>query len=168
MVTYRVLLDTRRPKSDGTYAVIIRTTFNRKSSTSNTGVWIQKEFWCDNKSNVISTHPNHKLLNKKITEVYLKVQKSVIELEAEEDFSFDGLKDQLDGSRKAQKISNSMSFNQYANQLVAEMFAINKAGNAIIYQTATNRLMGYTNKPVLKFTEINYTFLDGFRRQLIK
>jgi integrase/recombinase XerD len=168
MVTYKVSLDTRRPKSDGTYSVIIRTTFNRKSSTVNTGVFILKEFWCESKSSVTSAHANHKLLNRKITEAYLKVQKGVIELETEDDFSFGGLKEQLNGNRQQLKISKDSSFNQYADQLIKDLFSINKAGNAVIYQTTLNRVMGYAGKPVLRCVDINYSFLDGFKRHLIK
>jgi len=107
MVTYKVLLDTRRPKSNGTYSVIIRTTFNRKSSTINTGVFIQKEFWNEPKSIVVIAHANYKLLNKKIAEAFLKVQKCVIELEAGGDFSFEALKERLSENYQVPKLLKS-------------------------------------------------------------
>lgn len=48
------------------------------------------------------------------------------------------------------------------------MLSINKAGNAIIYQTATNKLMAYADNPQLKFTDITFSFLNGFKNSLIK
>ncbi|WPU94016.1 phage integrase SAM-like domain-containing protein [Mucilaginibacter sabulilitoris] len=168
MVTYKVLLDTRRAKSDGTYSVQIRITANRISSTANTGVFVKKEFWDEAQSKVFNTHPNAPLLNRKITEFYLKVQKAVIELESENSFSFGELKGRLSTNVVAPKINRVQQFKEYADQLISDMLAINKAGNSIVYQTATNRLMGYAGNPKLKFTDITYTFLEGFKRQLIK
>jgi integrase/recombinase XerD len=72
MVTYKVLLDTRRAKADGTYAVQIRITSNRVSTTSNTGVFIEESYWNEAQLNVHATHPNAQLLNRKITESYLR------------------------------------------------------------------------------------------------
>ncbi|WP_425563475.1 Arm DNA-binding domain-containing protein [Mucilaginibacter defluvii] len=40
MVTYKILLDTRRAKSDGTYSVMIRIIHDRKNTTFNTGVFL--------------------------------------------------------------------------------------------------------------------------------
>jgi integrase/recombinase XerD len=168
MVTYKILLDTRRAKSDNTYSVIIRITASRKVSTINTGVFIHNHLWNEDQSNVNTRHPNANLLNKKITEVYLKVQKIVLDLEGEEDFSFDALRERLNNSYRPTIINKSLLFKDYADQLIADLWVMNKAGNAIVYQTSTNRLMGYVKNPKLKFTEVNYTLLEGFKRELIK
>ncbi|GAA4925542.1 Arm DNA-binding domain-containing protein [Mucilaginibacter defluvii] len=64
MVTYKVLLDTRRVKSDGTYAVQIIITYNRTTSTVNTGVFIKEKFWNKEQLNVSPSHPNAQLLNR--------------------------------------------------------------------------------------------------------
>ncbi|WP_107827031.1 Arm DNA-binding domain-containing protein [Mucilaginibacter yixingensis] len=45
MVTYKILLDTRRAKADGTYPIQIRITSNRQSITSNTGVFVNDKQW---------------------------------------------------------------------------------------------------------------------------
>ncbi|WP_428330657.1 phage integrase SAM-like domain and Arm DNA-binding domain-containing protein [Mucilaginibacter sp.] len=168
MVTYKVLLDTMRPKSDSTYSVIIRITFNRKSSTINTGVFVLREFWSETKNNIAASHPNHGILNKKITEEYLRIQKAVIDLESEQAFSLEGLTQKLKRSSIKPQLVKGCDFNQFSKQLIADMFAINQAGNAVIYQTATNRLMAYAPTSALKFHEITYTFLEGFKRHLMK
>jgi integrase/recombinase XerD len=168
MVTYKVLLDERRAKSDGTYSIIIRITCDRKVSTINSGVHIQKEYWDNKNQSIKSTHPNVQLLNKKVTEFYLKIQKAVLELENEETFNFDNLKERICDDYKPIKNVRSLPFKEYSQQLIETMFSINKAGNAIIYQTATNKLMAYANNPKLKFTDITYKFLEGFKNALIK
>ncbi len=168
MVTYKVLLDERRAKSDGTYSIIIRITCDRKISTINAGACIQKEYWDVKNSNVKSQHPNAQLLNKKVTEFYLNVQKLVLQLEGEESFSLEALKDRINGKYNPIKSVRTLSFKEYAQHLIDAMLSINKAGNAIIYKTATNKLIGYANNPKLKFADINYSFLEGFKGKLIK
>jgi integrase/recombinase XerD len=168
MVTYKILLDTRRAKSDGTYAVTIRITFDRKSTTFNTGVFIKDEFWLDDKVTINPSHPNASLLNKKITEQYLKVQKAVIELESENTFSFDTLTERLSKSYKVPIVIKSIPFKSFAERLVADMMTINKTGNAIVYSTTINRFTNFTANSKLRFNEIDYNLLERFKRQLIK
>lgn len=147
MVTYKILLDTRRTKSDGTYAVVIRITCNRKNTTLNTGVFIVEYLWADDKSVVNSRHPNSSLLNKKITEQYLKVQKTVIELESEEIFSFEALKERISENYKAPALVRSVTFKIFAEELIVDLMAINKTGNAIVYSTAINRFTAFVSNP---------------------
>ena len=168
MVTYKILLDTRRAKSDGTYAVAIRITCNRKNTTLNTGVFIIESLWAEDKSVVNSLHPNSSLLNKKITEQYLKVQKTVIELESEGVFSFESLKERMSESYKAPALLRSVTFKTFAEDLVADLMAINKTGNAIVYSTAINRFTAFVANPRLRFIDIDYNLLESFKRHLIK
>ncbi|HWZ35263.1 MAG TPA: site-specific integrase [Mucilaginibacter sp.] len=168
MVTYKIQMDTRRPKSDGTYAISIRITHNRQSTTFNTGVFINQEFWLTDKSAVSTSHQNSALLNKTITETYLKVQKAVIELESEQAFSFDNLKDRLNSQQAKPTISKSLPFKTFAEQLVTDMLSVNETGNAIVYRTTINRFMSFANDDKLKFNAIDYKLLDGFRRHLLK
>jgi integrase len=168
MVTYKVLLDTRRAKSDGTYSVQIRITYNRKSSTINTGVFVKETFWDNTKATVLNTHPNAGLLNKKTTEFYLKVQKAVLELEGQDSFDLDILKERLSEGYSTPKVKASQCFKEFADQLITSMFEANETGNATIYRTATNRLMIFADNPKLRFVDINYTFLESFKRHLTK
>ena len=46
------------------------------------------------------------------------------------------------------------------------MFEVNRTGNAIVYQTAVNRLITYCGRDVY-FTEINYQLLDEFKHYLM-
>jgi len=168
MVTYKIQMDTRRPKSDGTYAVSIRITYNRQSTTFNTGVFINEEFWLADKSQVGPSHQNSALLNKTITETYLNVQKAVIELESEDDFSFETLKERLTSNKPKPSITKSLPFKTFAEQLVEDMLSVNQTGNAIVYRTTINRFTAFATNPKLRFNDIDYTLLDGFKRHLLK
>lgn len=168
MVTYKILLDERRLKSDGTYPVIIRVTSDRKVSTINAGAYIRKEHWDNKSSSVKSIQTNSPLLNKKITEFYLKVQKQVLELENEGAFDLVNLRERLKEDYKPIKSIRAITVKDYSVKLITAMLEINKAGNALIYQTATNKLMSYAKNPNLKFTDITFTLLNGFKNDLIR
>ena len=166
MVYYRVILDDRRPKADGIYPVIVRVIHNRKNTSLATGERVQKAHWQIEAGLVNSSHPNFQLLNKSISEFYLKVQKAVLQLESEHNFTFEALKERLLASSEPLRNTKTAYFNDYAKHLIDGMFAINKTGNAIVYKTTTNRLMAFANRPKLKFTEIDYTFLEAFKDKL--
>lgn len=61
-----------------------------------------------------------------------------------------------------------MSFNDFADQIIKELHESNKSGNALVYQASWNRLNNFTGKKSLSFADIDYTLLDGFKRQLLK
>ncbi len=168
MVYYKVVLDNRRPKADGIYPVVIRLTFNRKMTTFSSGVRIHENQWNGKVSQVFPSNANFQLLNKRITEFYLKVQKLVLELDAEQLFSFEALKERLQDGFKAPVISKSSVFKEFADKLVEDLISINKAGNAMVYKVAINRFNKYVKNPKLKFVDINYNLLESFKRQLIK
>ncbi len=67
-----------------------------------------------------------------------------------------------------QKKVSKVYFADFANQLVEDMLSINKTGNAIVYRTAINRFMGYVDNPKLKFSDIDYKLLEGFKLKLSK
>jgi integrase/recombinase XerD len=168
MVYFKLLLNDKRPKADNIYPIVVRVTYDRNNTTFTTGVRVNSEYWDNTAYKIKHNHPNAQTLNKSITEYYNKVQNQAIKLIDEHVFSFEELKTRLSVNYQPVKVVKPIDFKQYAEELIADMYSINKAGNAIIYQTATNRLMAYIGNRALPFTDINYTLLDGFRTALIK
>jgi len=167
MVYFKLLLNDKRLKSDNIYPIVVRVTYNRNNTTFTTGIRVNSNHWDNTAFKIKHTHSNAQMLNKTISDFYNKVQNAALKLIEEQLFSFDELKERLSESYQTPNVNPAIDFKTYADQLITEMFSINKAGNAIIYQTATNRLMGYAANSCLKFTEITYTFLEGFKRHLI-
>jgi site-specific recombinase XerD len=168
MVYYKVVLDNRKPKTNGIYSVVVRITFNRKITTLTTGVRISQTQWNETTSQVLQAHPNFQLLNKTITEFYLKVQKVTLQLESDNEFTIEALRERLSDNYKAPATVKRVYFKDYGDQLVSDLISINKAGNAMVYKVAIKRFDEYVKNPKLKFTDINYNLLDGFKRQLLK
>ena len=58
------------------------------------------------------------------------------------------------------------TFKVFADKIIQQMMEANRVGNAIVYQTAVNRLISYCGKDV-SFEEVNYKLLDQFSHHLI-
>lgn len=165
MVYLKIVLNDKRPNPNNVYPILIRVTYNRKNTTVTTGIRIKSTEWDSSTNQVKRNHPNCQLLNKRLSEFFLKVQKVTLKLEDDNEFSFDNLKEGL--IEKSKTVQSNLTFNEYAAQLIHEMIEVKRTGNAIVYQTAVNRLSGYCGSKHLKFNEITYTLLDGFSRSLI-
>lgn len=161
MATIKVLLDLRRAKSDGTFNIIFRITDFKKVYTINSGVSLQQFFWNEKKMEVDKTHPNSKLLNIKLSKHYFKIEQALLTLDDE--FSIEKLKLILSGKSK-NDINDT--FQVFADKVIQQMMEANRIGNAIVYQTAVNRLIAYCGKDV-SFEEVNFKLLDQFSHHLI-
>ena len=169
MVFFKLLLNDKRPKTDNIYPVVVRVTYNRKNTTFNTGIRVKKDNWDKNSCKVKHSDKNAQSLNKTISDYFAKVQKAALRLVDDGNFSFDTLKNVLENKAKpAKAVMQESTFKEFAERLISDLLAINKAGNAIIYRTATNKLLAYAIEPKLKFIDINYSLLEGFKNQLIK
>jgi len=166
MITYKVVLDERRQKADGKFPIIFRVTFNRSTNSYATGISICKDHWNFETSLINRFCPNYKELNKNLTNKYLALQKVILQMEDDGEFSFDLFKERLIEKHDARKAS--LTFLEYSEQLIAEMRAIKRVGNAIVYQTAVNRVIQFAGNKKLNFKQIDFNFLDGFKFQLIK
>ncbi|SDN13227.1 Phage integrase family protein [Daejeonella rubra] len=164
MVYYKLILDTKRIKEDGLYTIVIRITHNRNNTTITTGLRVKLDQWDSTSQLIIKSHPNFQKLNSSISELYLKIQKIILALQESGEFSFEKLKDQL-SNRTVIKVEQ-ITFHEFSNKLIKDMIQLNQTGNALIYQTALNRFMSYSNKSI-KFQDIDYNLLSGYKNSLL-
>lgn len=161
MASIKLLLDTRRAKSDGTFNIIFRITDSRKVHTINSGFSLQQSFWNEKKQEVTKSHPNSKLLNIKLSKFYFKLEQATLSLDDE--FSIEKLKEVLSGKPKN---DTANTFHVFSNKIIEQMMEANRIGNAIVYQTAANRIISFCGKDI-PFEELNYQLLDQFNHHLI-
>jgi len=164
MVYLKFFLNDKRQTTGQPSPVLLRITFNRRNTSITTGVRVKTEEWDAASGQVKRTNPNFQLLNKKLTELHLKVQKVALRLEDNDEFSFENLKEGLIDKPKV--IRHSLTFNEYAAQVIQEFKEVKRTGNAVVYQTAVNRLEQFCGHSKLKFTDVNFTLLDSFSRHL--
>ena len=161
MANIKILLDLRRAKSDGTFNIIFRITDYKKVFTINSGVSLQHNYWDEKKGQVGKAHPNSKLLNIKLSKHYFKIEQAVLSLDDE--FSIEKLKAMLSGKPQVEAPD---TFKVFADKIILQMIEANRVGNALVYQTAVNRLITFCGKDVT-FLEVNYKLLDQFSHHLI-
>jgi integrase/recombinase XerD len=168
MVFPHLVLDDRRAKSNGTYPIVIRVTHNRRTAAFPVGVSIRKEHWDEHNSTLLKSHPNFKSLHSAITNAYHKVQKSTEVLLDNQQFTLKALKEKIQVQPVIEvEVAKPLTFNEYSNRLINDLYQNNKIGNAIVYQTAVNRLISFANFSQLTFEQINYRFLENFKNRLI-
>ncbi|RFZ81179.1 hypothetical protein DYU05_19525 [Mucilaginibacter terrenus] len=168
MVYFKLLLNDKRLKADSIYPVVVRVTYQRKNTTFNTGIRIQADQWDVNSLQVRYQNPNAQIFNKAISEFYSRVQNIGFKLVDENDFSFALLKQRLEATDQPLSSKKATTFKIFTDQLITDMLSINQTGNAIVYRTASNRLLTYAQSPMLRFRDIDYKLLNGFKTRLIK
>jgi len=167
MVKLRTILDTRRAKADGTFTILFRITNHKEVKYISFGISISKSQW-DTKSNSIrKTHPNAGILNGSLSKRFYDIQKAIIKLEDEGFYSFELLKEALE-PRETKVNPKATCFKDYAQKIIQDMIDVKRTGNALVYQTAVNRVMVFCNNQSLTIEQIDYTFLDDFKRRLIQ
>lgn len=164
MVYYKLIMDTRRHKTDGLYPIFVRISYNKNNTTITTGVRVKKEHWDGSNQLVTRLNKNFQKLNQSISELYLKIQKVILRLQESGEFSFERLKDQL--SNKPVIKEREVTFYDFSNKLIKDMMELNQTGNALIYQTAMNRFILYSSQSV-RFSEIDYNLLLGYKQSLL-
>jgi len=156
MVQLKVLLDKRTQKSDGTSTIYFRVTENRKVFYLSTGYSLEAKYWDDNKGTVKRTYPNAQSINASISKKYFDVQKAIIELEDEGVFSMDSLKEKLIPR------PSLVTFKQFADMTIKELYNKNRVGNAIVYQTGVNSIFKFKPSKELRFTDISSQFIEKY------
>lgn len=158
MATVKIKLDTRRAKADGTYNIIFKIRHQLKTYTINSGVSVFKSSWDYELSEVTIDHPNARLLNLKLIKQYYNIEKAVLILE--HDFTIEKLRNVITGETPKQ----AETFKLFAQRLIEKMIDEGRAGNALVYQTAINRLVTFCGD--LTFDKIDYKLLTEFIHHL--
>jgi len=153
MVQLKVLLDKRTQKSDGTSTIYFRVTENRKVFYLSAGYSLEAKYWDENKGAVNRTYPNAQSINASISKRYFDIQKAIIELEDEGVFSMDSLKEKLVPR------PSLVTFKQFADMIIEELYKKNRVGNAIVYQTGVNSIFKFKPSKELRFTDISSQFI---------
>lgn len=168
MVYYKLILNDKRSKADQIYPVVIRVTSNRVSTTVSTGIRVHLNEWDAVKGLIKSANPNWQVMNHQLLDFYNKVQRAIIRLQDENDFSFENLKIKLTEPKSPIKSQQNTSFNEFVEQTIKELHESNKSGNALVYQASWNRLLSFIGNRKLSFIEVDYTLLEAFKGHLLK
>ena len=158
MVHYKLILNDKRESKEQVYSVVVRITFNKNNTTLSTGIRVKREDWDSVAQKVLKSHPNFQVLNKTISEFYIKIQKVIHQLDDADELSFSSLKERLDEKAKPYKKQTNITFNEYSTQIINELFAINKVGNALVQLQLLNYL---SHLPLVSIIPPSLVFSEG-------
>ncbi|THV60843.1 hypothetical protein EZV76_00440 [Flagellimonas alvinocaridis] len=166
MLTTKVLLNKVRQKQDGTFPLVIRITYNRKSIYLPLGYNLaEKDFDAKNQR----IRPSSKIasnitrLNNGIQEKLKKIYDTVTQLEEEgkiDSLSMSSLKKEIEG-----KSVGNMDFFDFIDSVINDLKKAGKFGNAEIYKNLRGKIEKFHGKPSLPFRQINYTFVKKLETQ---
>lgn len=169
MATVKVILETRNQRKDGTFPLKFRVTHNRKYRDIGLGIYLLKKQWYAESEIVLNLHPDYEALNTEIKTKKLEIEQIVTRLESRCKSST--LKDivsaiKLSMGKKAsspkKRKSTTPTFFEYGYKLVERLKKSQNLGNARAYENTLNRLRNHLGHDNLKFSDIDYEFLEEF------
>ncbi len=159
MVQLKILLDTRRVKSDGTYPIVIRVTNVKEVRYIQYGISVPEDKWDATNRCVRKSYPNAAIINATISNKFLNLQRLVFKLEEENSYTYDKLRAELN---PIQVVNTKPTFYEFSTTTIKELIAVKRTGNATVYLTGVNRLLRFHGNNDLKFEEITFDKLESF------
>ena len=138
MATVKIILDKRKAKPDGSYPIYFQICHNRKTTTRSIKIYVNEKDWDDSLKIIKRSNSLHKTLN-------LKLQKEFADLQSQILLANDVqvqkiLKPELVPSQTPKLKKSVYVFGQ---ELVNQLKADNKTGNAWVYEASINALKGF-------------------------
>ena len=169
MKIYVVLtLDTRRAKQNGSFPLVFRIWRGKSLIPIQTGYSLKEKDWDDTRKVIKNSYKGAKSipwLNNHLVKQraeYIDIIARLGESNELTRLSNPQLKDKLIGQ------SNQNDFFDYTEQLIEEMLAVKRIGNARIYKSVMTVLKTYQRNRKLKFEDINYDYLCKFEQNFFK
>lgn len=164
MATLKLTIDGRRNYSDGRVPIIYRLTHKTKTTRIDSGVKVFKQEWDSSRCRINKIHPEYKFLNILLNKRILELEKRLLEIVSiNNNLDINALKQTLLNEGKAPKIT----FNEFAKREIQNLRDQGRFGNASVYETSVNRLIGFTGTDIL-FDKVDYNIISAFDAKLIK
>lgn len=161
-LTSKILLNSRHTKKDGTQAIIVRITLNRKSFEISTGYSVNPRYWNESKSEIKTNCPdisNVTRLNKLIRQKRVDFEDKIITLQENNEISSLTLS-QIKNRLTDKKPENTIF--SFTDKIIKELKTAGKVGNARVYQTLRNSISNYLKEKDTPLRSINYKFLKSY------
>ncbi|MDB0011787.1 site-specific integrase [Crocinitomicaceae bacterium] len=156
MATIKLVLDTRRKKSNNRYPLVFRITHRSKTCTINAGLDLYKNDWSIKTNFISKRHSNYNKYKKIIDSKLEELEEVILELEDSPfHYSVADIKVELN------KLNNIHTFNSYAKLQVDKLKRANRHGNAMSYQCAISSLENHYGLSI-QFDQINYALLSEY------
>lgn len=161
--TYKIILDTRRPKLNDTYPLKIRVYNNGRFRELSLNIKARKADWDSNSETLNKGTNNYTELSYKLTQAKSKIERIILLSEEKGIYSLDQLLQEFNGNR----IKKTTPYLQkYGNELIEELNAAKRVGTAMAYEQAISSIVSYAGKGIL-ITNIDYTLLVKYEHHML-
>jgi integrase/recombinase XerD len=158
MATLKLTIDTRRLYNDGRVPVIFRLSQNSKSTNVYTSIKILPSEWDQVKNLVNKNHPDFKNINFHLKRKLVALEKNLLEIESQDrKLTLLELKALLVWGKSFKQTT----FWDFAQKEIHALKLQERYGNAQAYETAVNRLVGFTGKDIT-LDKIDYSVISDF------
>lgn len=161
-ITAKLFLDDRHTKKDGTQAIKLRLTINRKSVEWSTGYTIAPQYWNTRSQSVksnCSQIENTTRFNNFLQKEKAKAIEKVIALNDSGELQRLSLKEIKNRILGKQDTSFVLVF---CEEVMAEMHQAGKVGNARVYKTMRNSVRTFLKGKDIPFSQITFKWLKKY------
>ena len=155
----KISLDTRRPKKDGTFPIILRVTHNRKTTSVATGYSVPAEYWDQGRAAIKKTYKgfgNITRVNNHILKQKAKAIDRLTKLDEENKLKYMSVPQVKE---KLGPKSKTSSFFQFTEEIIQSLLEEKRIGNARSYRNVLREIKKFQKNVDFPFTELNYQFL---------
>jgi len=150
---FKIVLDKRNTREDNKYPLKMRIYEGHGSKERSLNIFLIENEWDPETQTVQNNCKGYKLYNSKILQEKADIEKVILFGE-----------DRVNPVKPKQK----HSIIDYGRTLSKEYEKTGKTGNSIIYNTAVEMLLRYTNKRGILFEDVTFSFLTSFQNDLLQ
>lgn len=157
-----VSLDTRRPKKDGSYPLVLRLGHNERTTSLPLSISLHRNEW-DEKSRCVKKNYTGSNSVARINNMIQKQRADALDiiLKLNESGQLQSMS-VLDVRNRISNQTATSSFFVFSKQIIEDLKASNRIGTAKSYQCALNVFSAYNGNKDLQFSQVNYNFLTRF------
>ena len=152
-MNYKIVIDKRRNRKDERFPLRIRVYDGGKYIERSLNILVKESEWDADAQVINKSCKNNKLYNSKITQEKADLDKKIL-------FGIEIV--------QPKKPKRKQSIIEYGSRLSVELEKAGKSGNSIVYNTAIEMLLRYTNQKNLLFEDVDYSFLTAFQNDLLQ
>lgn len=150
---FKLILDQRYTRVDNRHPLKLRIYKGDSYKERSLRIFLLNEEWDGDNQIVLKACKSHAIYNSKLNQEKADLEKKIL-------FNIDP------APPPKQRINYSII--DYGRKLSKEFESTGKTGNSIIYNTAMEMLLRYTNQKTITFEEIDYRFLTSFQNDLLQ
>jgi integrase/recombinase XerD len=163
MASIKMILDKRKIKQDGSYPICFLICHNRKTTTRSAKVYVLEKDWDDETKTIKRSNSLHKTLNLKLKKDFADIQSQLLLADDEKVKNF-----LAPVTKVKEPIKVKKTVYQFAQDLIIQLKADNKTGNAWVYESTVNALKSFHPDDNICFEDINYQFLTLYNSFHVK